>query len=139
MKSFFAKKTYLERDDPKLFKKIAEYLTWVKRPKSAKPKLEEPTEEVINLLPGENRNQNENEIADKIVMEEQKENNKLRKLPNQIEVDGYSLDRNDESVIFNSHSDNENGDQFLGAGDFQTVSEDIEDPKHRAIRRCSQC
>ena len=26
IKSFFAKKTYLKRDDPKLFKKIAEYL-----------------------------------------------------------------------------------------------------------------
>ena len=38
MKSFFAQKTYLERNDPKLFKKIAEYLTWVKKFKSPKKK-----------------------------------------------------------------------------------------------------
>ena len=33
IKCFLSRKTYLERDDPKLFKKIAEYLTWVKEPK----------------------------------------------------------------------------------------------------------
>ena len=33
MKSFFASKTYLEKDDPKLFEKIAQYLSWVKQPK----------------------------------------------------------------------------------------------------------
>ena len=33
MKSFFASKVYLERNDPKLFKKISNYLTEVKKPK----------------------------------------------------------------------------------------------------------
>ena len=33
IKSFLDRKTYLERDDPKLFKKIANYLAWVKRAK----------------------------------------------------------------------------------------------------------
>ena len=33
MKSFFASKVYLERNDPKLFKKISDYLTEVKKPK----------------------------------------------------------------------------------------------------------
>ena len=30
---FLAKNTYLEREDPKLFKKISDYLVWVKQPK----------------------------------------------------------------------------------------------------------
>ena len=34
MKSFFASKTYLEKDDPKVFERIAQYLNWVKLPKS---------------------------------------------------------------------------------------------------------
>ena len=33
MESFFAHKTYLDVNDPKLFKKIADYLKWVKNPK----------------------------------------------------------------------------------------------------------
>ena len=33
MKSFFASKTYLEKDGEKLFEKIAEYLKMVKQPK----------------------------------------------------------------------------------------------------------
>ena len=36
MKSFFVHKTYLEKDYPKLIKKIAEYLTHVKQPKQTK-------------------------------------------------------------------------------------------------------
>ena len=31
IKSFLSKNTYLEREDPELFKKIADYLTWVKQ------------------------------------------------------------------------------------------------------------
>ena len=34
MKSFLASKTYLEKDDSKVFERIAEYLNWVKLPKS---------------------------------------------------------------------------------------------------------
>ena len=33
MKSFFESKTYLERDDPKLYEKIGNYLSWVKKAK----------------------------------------------------------------------------------------------------------
>ena len=36
MKSFFEKKTYLLKDDPQLFQKIAEYLERVKKPKESK-------------------------------------------------------------------------------------------------------
>ena len=32
MKSFFGSKTYLEKDDPKVFERIAEYLCKVKQP-----------------------------------------------------------------------------------------------------------
>ena len=32
MKSFFTYKTYLERGDPELFRKICDYLSWVKKP-----------------------------------------------------------------------------------------------------------
>ena len=35
-KSFFAKKTYLERNDPNLFKRIAEYLNQMKKPMEEK-------------------------------------------------------------------------------------------------------
>ena len=34
MKSFFASKVYLERNDQKLFKKISDYLTQVKKPRN---------------------------------------------------------------------------------------------------------
>ena len=34
MDSFFASKTFLEKDDPKVFERIAQYLNWVKLPKS---------------------------------------------------------------------------------------------------------
>ena len=33
MKSFFASKTYLEKDDSKVFERIAEYFNWLKLPK----------------------------------------------------------------------------------------------------------
>ena len=48
MDRFFTHKTYLERNDPRLFRKIAKYLTWVKKPS--------PLEElqiVENELPGD--------------------------------------------------------------------------------------
>ena len=36
MKSFFTIKTYLERNDPKIFKRITDYLLWVKKQKGVK-------------------------------------------------------------------------------------------------------
>ena len=50
IKCFLSKSTYLEREDPELFKKIAEYLTWVKKPKKGL-KLDENVE-----LPDTNEN-----------------------------------------------------------------------------------
>ena len=38
MESFFAHRTYLERDDPKLFEKIRNYLSWVKKVNTFKKK-----------------------------------------------------------------------------------------------------
>ena len=38
MKSFFDSKTYLERDDPKLYQKIGDYLLWVKKAKVQRKK-----------------------------------------------------------------------------------------------------
>ena len=34
MESFFTHKTYLERGDPELFRKIGDYLSWVKKLKN---------------------------------------------------------------------------------------------------------
>ena len=66
---FFTKKTYLERDDPDLFKKIAQYLTWVKQPKRGHAILEEAAEDAIDPLLGKYRKQYEDKTADKIVTE----------------------------------------------------------------------
>ena len=100
IKSFFTKKTYVERKDPKLFRKIAEYLNWVKQLKIGKPALEQATEETIDPLLGKNINQNEHKV-----MEEDK---LIRNLKNTIEVDGNSGDSDD---------------QVLCAGYFENISE----------------
>ena len=112
IKSFLSKKTYLEREDSKLFKKIAEYLTWVKQLKRGKPLLAEAVDDNIDPLLGRNMNENEDEIADKIVTEEQKENVKLIKLSNENKVDDYSEGIHEESETSSRHSDD---DQFLTA------------------------
>ena len=44
MKSFFESKTYLNNDDPKLYQKIGEYLSYVKEPKMQRKK--HPEEEI---------------------------------------------------------------------------------------------
>ena len=110
IKSFFTKKTYLENDDPKLFKKIVEYLTWVKQPKGGKSPTDGTTEDTINPLLGKKSNQNEHKIVegDKFI----------RKLNNQIEMDEDS-----------GHSD----DQVLCAGDLENIPDDKKDHENLQI------
>ena len=116
IKSFFAKKTYLEREDPKLFKKMAEYLTLVKQLKRGKPLLDEAIDDNIDPLLGENGNENENEIADKIVTEEQKQKVGAIKLSNEVEDDSGVI--YEESETSSRPIDN---DQFLTAPDLEIV------------------
>ena len=59
IQSFFEKKTYLEKDDAKLFKKIAEYLIWVKKPKKTKA-IKDTAEETNELMKDANQNLPEN-------------------------------------------------------------------------------
>ena len=48
MKSFFASKTYLEKGDPKIFERIAQYLNRVKLPKTNDCKEERQSNDVDN-------------------------------------------------------------------------------------------
>ena len=50
MKSFFESKTFLERNDPKLFNKIGNYLSWVKKPKKLQKKSPDNHHEMKVLL-----------------------------------------------------------------------------------------
>ena len=52
MKTFFAQRTYLQRDDPNLIQKIAAYLTEVKKP--------EPGDDGNNVRDADNNENNEN-------------------------------------------------------------------------------
>ena len=106
IKSFFRKKTYLEREDPNLFKKIAEYLTWVKQAKGEKPPLEGPADEKLDPL----LKQHEVEEDDRIVMDKDKENIKLRKLYNQIEVEVGSEENDGECSGGNDDDDDDGHD-----------------------------
>ena len=86
IQSFFSKKTYLEKDDLMLFKIIPEYLSWVKQPKGGKPPLDKVSEDTADPLLGENDNKYEDQVADKILIEDDKKNIKLRKIHNDIEM-----------------------------------------------------
>ena len=83
MKSFFSKKTYLEREYPKLFNKIADYLTWMRQLNGKKPPLDGATDDTLNPL----LKQHEVVEGDRIVIDKDKENIELRKVNNQIGVD----------------------------------------------------
>ena len=50
MKSFFDSKTFLEIKDPKLFNKIGNYLSWVKKPKKLQKKSPDNHHEMKVLL-----------------------------------------------------------------------------------------
>ena len=90
--SFFTKKTYLEKDDPKLFQKIAEYLIQVKQiqkaPEGATGKAMDP------LL--ESHAQNEAEEHNGRIIEE---NIELQILNHQIDVNLDHLTEDDERVM----------------------------------------
>ena len=101
--SFLTKKTYLEREDPKLFKRIAGYLFQVKKPKDGKSSPEGAADEANDLLLRKIDDQKRADGGVQITIEEDKESIKLRKLSTQIE-------RNMESV---GSSDDEIDDQLL--------------------------
>ena len=96
MRSFFSKKTYLEREDPKLFKKIAEYLIWVKQPKREKQQLELASDDAMNVLLNK---RNEYDEDSRILLEEQREHIDMLKLNSQIEA-------NSDHLVLNNNDDN---------------------------------
>ena len=116
IQSFFTKKTYLERDDPKLFQKIAEYLIQVKQIQKAP---EGATREAIDALL-ENRAQNEAEENNGLIIEE---NIELQILNHQIDV---NLDHLTE--------DEESGDELLEKRDTDTILEDDENHERMELR-----
>ena len=115
IKSFFTKKTYLERQDSKLFKKISEYLIWVKQMKLGKSALEEATEDGHDPLLGKKMNQNKHKTV---------EEDKLKKFNNGIEADEDSRDSDEMLLTSRRYSDDETGDQLLYEGNFCNTSED---------------
>ena len=85
IKSFFAKRTYLERDDFRLFNKIAEYLIQVKHPKGNKPLPEGLTDQTNDPLLRKNDHQNDAEVNYKgIIIGDHRKNINLRNLDNKI-------------------------------------------------------
>ena len=124
IQSFFTKKTYLERDDTRLFQKIAGYLTWVKQPKGGKNIPEGNTEDSID--------NNEDEMADNFGVEEHKENLKLQNWDNESVMDVSSEDSDDEIEIFYRQSDDESSDEFLGVGDLENNFENTRDHEYIA-------
>ena len=80
IKSFFAKKTYLKRDDPNLFRKIAECLTLVRQPKGEKSPLDGATNGAIDPLLKKNEDDFEVQAGDVLFLEEQKESIEERKV-----------------------------------------------------------
>ena len=130
IKSFFAKKTYLERNDQKLFKKIVENLTWVKQLRRRKPPIDGGNGDP---LLGKNDNQIENKNDDRILVEAKSEKSRLGKLTNKIEMDEDCRDSDEESVIPCSYSDDEADDQFLAAGHLEHSSKKREGLKNLEI------
>ena len=95
--SFFAKKTYLERDDPKLFKKIAEYLIQVKQIQKAP---EGAIDGIIDPLL-DNHAQNEAQKGYELMMEKDKETIELKQLKNCIDMDTDHLNNDDDDDQIN--------------------------------------
>ena len=88
--SFLTKKTYLEREDPKLFKRIAGYLFKVKKPKDGKSSPEGASDEANDLLVRKIDDQKRADGGVQITIEEDKESVKLRKLSTQNRK-GYGI------------------------------------------------
>ena len=101
IQSFFSKKTYLERDDPKLFKKIAEYLIQVKQmQKAPEGGIGEAMDPLLeNNVPSEAQN------SVKLMLENERGTIELKHLNNRICIDGDHLD-NDDDVDNNNNNNN---------------------------------
>ena len=97
-------------------RKVVEYLIQVKQPKEGNPPLEGATGDIIDPLLGKNENQVEDEISDTIMMEEDKENIKLKNVHNGFEVGICSEDSDEEPIISYRHHVRETGDEFLDVG-----------------------
>ena len=98
MNSFLTKKTYLERDDPKLFKRIAEYLFQVKQPKDGKSSPEITPDEANDVLLMQIDHQDRVYAVEQIIMGEDKKNIKLRKLNTEIGSNMESVDSGDDEI-----------------------------------------
>ena len=112
IKSFFKKKTYLEKDDPKLFQKIAEYLNQVKQIQKAP---EGTTGEVMDPLL-DNHAQNKTEENNGRIIEENIE----------LQILNHQIDHLTE--------DDESGDELLEKRDMDTILEDDKDHERMQIR-----
>ena len=98
IKCFFDRKTYLERADPKLFKKIANYLAWVKKPKGNEELLVE-RRELLCDVDGPNMRQEEEPFPEYGIEEH-------------LQVDGdgngSECNNNEENNANNDDNDNDN-------------------------------
>ena len=106
IKSFFAKKTYLEKNDHNLFKKIAEYLIQMKHTNRRKGVADEVNKPLIERNYDQTKaDANYNEI----IIRDDKENIRLRNLDNQM----------GESMKYMKKSSDEAGNQPLVERDIQ--------------------
>ena len=112
IKSFFKKKTYLEKDDPKLFQKIAEYLNQVKQIQKAP---EGATGEAMDPLL-HNHAQNEAEENNGRIIEENIE----------LQILNHQIDHLTE--------DDESGDELLEKRGMDTIIEDDKNHERMQIR-----
>ena len=106
-----------------MFRKISEYLIWVKQRKIGKPVLEAPTEDAQDPLLGKKMNQNEHKLVE----------DKLKKINNPIEVDEDFGDSDEMLITSRRHSDDETGDQVLGNFRNKYTSEDNQNHENLEI------
>ena len=112
IKSFFKKKTYLEKDDPKLFQKIAEYLNQVKQIQKAP---EGATGEAMDPLL---HNHAQNEAGDN--------NGQIIEEIIELQILNHQIDHLTE--------DDESGDELLEKRDMDTIIEDDKSHERMQIR-----
>ena len=131
--SFFTKKTYLEKEDPKLFKKIAEYLTWVKQPKGGKPPLDGAIDDTQDPL----LKRHEAEEGEGIGVEEHQENIILRKLNNPIEADVDSEDSGEGSDSDSDNDDDVDDDDDDDGDDDDDDDDNVHDSGNQLLKDTS--
>ena len=108
IQSFLTKKTYLERDDPKLFRKIAQYLFRVKQPKDGESSPEGAFDEANDLLLRKIDDHKRAEEGEQSIIDDDKENIKLRKLSTQLEGSMESVQSSDDEFDDQLLENNEN-------------------------------